>query len=267
METIRFEPLWETRAALHKQFISARPFPYLVIENFLRPELLPEILAAIHSATQTRLTQSNDLVFAKEKYEFPQLEDVHPLLAQLRSEFLDPRFGEWLTALAGQNVFIDPDFVGGGVHQGGSGSYLDMHADFNLHPVNNDWQRHLNILLYLNPGWQPDMGGQLKLRSAETGNEASVEPLLNRCVIMLAQEHTLHGYAPIDFPPGTFRTSIAAYAYMHQDGSAAYRPTVWHPENAPLYRQLLARVSPTLVKLKNKWFGSRTARAARRQSR
>lgn len=264
MDTIRFEALWEARDALHKQFMGASPFPHLIIENFLQPELLPEALAAIHAANQTRLTQSNDLVFAREKYEFPHLEDVHPVLAKLRSDLISDTFAEWLSILCGQQVFVDPDFVGGGVHQGGRGSYLDMHADFNLHPINHDWERHLNILLYLNPDWQPDMGGELRLRGADNGREAAVEPLLNRCVIMLAQEHTLHGYAPINFPEGSYRTSVAAYAYMEQDGSTAYRPTVWRPENAPLHRKLLAQVSPALVKIKNRFFGSRTARAARR---
>lgn len=266
MEIIRFEPLWEAREALQKQFAAARPFPYLIIENFLQPALLPDVLAGIKAAGKTRAKQSNDLVFAKEKYEFPHLEDVHPLLAKLRRELVSDRFSDWLSTLCGEKVFVDPDFVGGGLHQGGNGSYLDMHADFNLHPVNHDWERHLNILLYLNPDWNAEMGGQLKLRNADTGQEAAVEPILNRCVIMLAQEHTLHGYAPIDFPAGTYRTSVAAYAYMEQDGSTAYRPTIWRPENAPLHRKLLAQVSPALVKFKNRFFGSRTARAAQRDN-
>ena len=58
-------------------------------------------------------------------------------------------------------MFIDADFYGGGIHQGKAGSFLDMHADFNYHPLKEHWFRNLNLLLYLNKDWKKEYAGEL----------------------------------------------------------------------------------------------------------
>jgi hypothetical protein len=138
-----------------------------------------------------------------------------------------------------------------------------MHADFNLHPTHKQWIRELNLLLYLNRNWKPEHGGQLELKNAITGATASIEPLFNRLVIMLTKDFTLHGHRPIRFPKGTFRTSIAAYAYSQAPRATATdglrTTTTWIPEGSPVKR-VVARVTPWLVSAKQRLFGSATAR-------
>jgi hypothetical protein len=69
-----------------------------------------------------------------------------------------------LAKLASQKTFVDPKNFGGGLHQGKKNSFLDMHLDFNYHPLNKNWYRELNLLLYLNKDWKPEYKGQLKIK-------------------------------------------------------------------------------------------------------
>lgn len=208
---------------------------------------------------------SSDLIFAKNKIENPKLEDINPQLRLLKEELLSYKFQEILREIIGKEVFIDPSFTGGGLHQGAKGSYLDMHADFTHHPNEKKWIRELNLLLYLNRGWQAKYGGCLDLKNSRTGEKGSIEPIENRMVIMLTKPHTIHGYKPIQFPDDKMRISIASYAYLIDDGSAEinYASTSWYPENK--FRHMVSKFSNILVPIKQRVFGSKTARRAKRE--
>jgi hypothetical protein len=79
---------------------------------------------------------------------------------------------------------------------------------------------------------------------------------------MPTRDFTLHGYDKISFPPGQYRRSLATYAYTLTDDveDAADRSTVWYPEQSSLWKRMLGKRWPTLVKIKNRLFGSATAK-------
>jgi hypothetical protein len=139
--------------------------------------------------------------FVKNKFEKSDFDLICLELAEFKRGLLSERFSTWISAITNQEIFIDPDFHGGGIHQGGQGSFLDMHADFNYHPQNRSWFRTVNILLYLNKDWKSDYAGQLKLVDGrkENGEPYLIEPIFNRAVIMFTRDYTLHGYDPINF--------------------------------------------------------------------
>jgi len=259
---IQFERIEAELAELAAKFRNATPFEHVVIDGFLKPESLAELLRAMPPPDESK--RSSDYLFAKNKFENPTFAQNAQIFEQLRDELLSARFAGILSQIYGKEVFVDPRFLGGGIHQGGEGSYLDMHADFSRHPAQKDWLRELNILLYLNTDYQDAWGGHLELQHAATGERGRVAPIENRLVLMLTKGHTLHGYKPISFPPGRFRTSVAAYAYsIDSDYSAVpVRSTMWKPEDASLGKSFLARLAPKLVKVKTALFGSRTERRA-----
>ncbi len=84
----------------------------------------------------------------------------------------------------------------------------------------------------------------------------------NRAVVMLTDDRTFHGYRRMHLPPGVTRRSIATYAYRRIGGDEhiAPRTTGWVPEGAGPLKRLLARNYDTLVRTKNRLFGSGTAR-------
>ena len=238
---VNFDRLEATQAALRDQFATAQPFRHVVIDDFADPVGLAALLAEMPDPHEAGIGKSRDYVFAKNKFEKSGFAEFGPQSRELYTELCSDRFGEVLRAITGEDVFVDPAFHGGGMHQAGEDSFLDMHVDFNKHPLHESWFRNLNILLYLNPGWEPAWRGSLELRNKKTGAEASVEPLFNRCVIMETREFSLHGFAPIAFPDGVYRRSIACYAYTDMAEDFAYRSTVWYPEEGGAWKRVLGQ--------------------------
>lgn len=245
-------------------YSDATPFEHLVIDRFLSDEGIRLVREQQFNRRASTQEKSADFMFARNKIENPRIEDISEVTRRIRAELLSERFRTILSAIVGMDVFVDPDFTGGGLHQGGKGSFLEMHADFTRHPGKREWIRELNILLYLNPDYEPAWGGCLDLQHAYTGAKASIAPVENRAVIMLTKPHTLHGYKPIRFPDDRFRTSIAAYAYTVDDGTrdVEYASTTWVPQD-PVKRAFAGLINP-LVAVKQKLLGSRTARRAKR---
>lgn len=245
------------------QYQSAAPFELLVIDNFLTDWGLEQIDVESLSSKASSDEKSSDYFFAKEKIENPNLAKISSALDDLKKELVSTEFSEFLSHVTGKALFVDERFVGGGLHQGGEGSFLEMHADFSRHPEKREWIRELNLLLYLNRDWRPEYGGSLDLQNAHSGETTSIEPIENRFVIMLTKEHTIHGYKKINFPSGTFRTSIAAYAYTLDDGTkyVPYRSTTWHPTDTK--KTIVASILNKLVPIKQRLFGSRTAKRSK----
>jgi hypothetical protein len=77
---------------------------------------------------------------------------------------------------------------------------------------------------------------------------------------MHSRGYTLHGYDPIRFPEGKYRTSIAAYAFtLHEKQMENSRTTVWHVEKSNPIKYLLSKIWVPAVKLKSKFTKSKTA--------
>ncbi|GJM32582.1 MAG: hypothetical protein DHS20C18_15830 [Saprospiraceae bacterium] len=238
-------------------YLLAEPFPHLIIDDFCETDKLEALLAEMPDIN----TKSRDYVFAANKFEKSKFWQLSPRFETLYQDLISDTFQDFLRFITNEAVFMDNKFHGGGIHQGKEGSFLDMHLDFNYHPLHKFWYRNLNILLYLNKGWQPEHGGHLKLKDLRTGAYKEIGVPFNRLVIQQTRNYTLHGYDHIRFPSGSFRTSIAGYAYsQHQYHIEKPRTTDWFvPSNQPV-KKLLARIYDPAVKLKNAFFGSATAK-------
>jgi Rps23 Pro-64 3,4-dihydroxylase Tpa1-like proline 4-hydroxylase len=108
----------------------------------------------------------------------------------------------------------DPYFSGGGLNVSTRGGLLDVHVDGNYHDASG-LNRRLNVIFYLNPGWQPDWGGEFGLYD-KTGQDCLklVPPLFNRLVIFDSHDFSFHGLPdPIAFPAEHTRKSIILYYY------------------------------------------------------
>lgn len=256
---INFDEIEKNIDEYRQSFRSAHPFELLILDDFCDKDKLDQFYSSIPDPVEGGVNKSRDYVFAKNKFEKSDFRKISDVANVLYQDLTSDRFSMILSEITGQRVFIDPDFHGGGIHQGGKDSFLDMHVDFNFHPLKSNWFRNLNVLLYLNKGWDKSYGGQLNLRHKDTGESASVEPIYNRCVIMFTRDYTLHGYSKINFPTGTYRRSVAAYAYSISNNSAdEVRSTKWYPDNAGFIKKQVGLLWPKLVKIKSKFFGSST---------
>jgi len=255
---IDFERLEKEKAILREKFLNAKPFPHIAIDEFLENGKSEKLYEAIPSPKDE--DKSRDYIFAKNKFEFSSMMNFSDDFQELYNELTSKKFAKLISYITNEDIFIDPKFHGGGLHMGGENSYLNMHADFNYHPVHNNWFRNLNMLLYLNKDWKPEYGGNLKLKDKRTKERTEVEVPMNRLAIMHCRGYTLHGYDKINFPKDTFRTSIAIYGYtVHKEQLEKQRSTYWIDEKNPL-KHFAARLILPMVNLKNNLLGSSTAK-------
>jgi hypothetical protein len=243
---------------LAEEFRTASPFPVLVLDDFLTEATADAVLSEF--PTPDAMPKSRDYVFG-DKHELSSVAEQGPACRALYDALMGEQFRAFLSALVGEELFVDPAFHGGGFHQSGDGGFLDTHVDFNVHPLHNDWLRTLNILLYLNRDWQSEYDGRLLIKARIDDESRAIEPLFNRGVIMVSDERAFHGFKKMTLPPGVTRKSIATYAYQQIEvGSTKARTTGWAPEDAGALKRSFARHYDTAVKVKNRFLGSATAK-------
>jgi Rps23 Pro-64 3,4-dihydroxylase Tpa1-like proline 4-hydroxylase len=204
---------------LSQQYQSASPYPHIVLENFLDPEVLDECVAEFNKLNETD-GWINYTHYNEKKKGLNKLDLLPETIKQTINELNSPEFLEFLSTLTGiKNLLKDEYLEGGGVHQSRKGGFLNIHADFTVHPHHANWQRRVNVLLYLNKEWQEDWGGKLELWDTKMkACEQKVSPIFNRAVIFNTDADSYHGHPePLTCPEDRFRRSIALYYYSEED--------------------------------------------------
>ncbi len=256
---INFDYLEKNKEDLKLKYLSAKPFPHLHIANICDSKKLNEMYLMIPDLDN----KSRDYMFAGNKFEKSNYQTLGYLFSELQNDLRSKRMNNFLSYLTGKNTFVDPKNHGGGLHQGKKNSFLDMHLDYNYHPLNQNWWREMNLLLYLNKDWKPEYKGHLKLRDLRTDETDELDVDFNTLIIQQCGDYTLHGYDITNFPEGNFRTSIATYAFTeHKRQLYKPRTTDWFPEKEGdgQIKKLLGRNFHKLVKIKNTFFGSGTSK-------
>jgi Rps23 Pro-64 3,4-dihydroxylase Tpa1-like proline 4-hydroxylase len=252
---------FERRAQFAEEFRAGTPCKHVIIDNFLDEDFAQKLYEDLPDPDN--MPKSRDYMFS-DKRELSTLDRHSELSRQLHEVYMSDGFADFLSGIVGHKVFIDPEYIGGGFHAGSDGSFLDLHVDFNIHPAHHDWLREFNLLLYLNPGWDPSWGGELLLTDSPENPTIGVEPLFNRLVIMETTDKSFHGYKKISFPPGRSRRSIAAYSYSKIDEGSVTRRTVnWVPQESGAVKRVLAKNWNWMVLTKNKFLGSGTLKNRR----
>ena len=218
---------------------SAQPFPHTVIDGFLPDWVIDTTVSEFPGFPDIQwdlYTDSGNTQKLATDNEQRMGSFTRQLIAQLNGgTFL--RFLEALTGI--QGLISDPYLLGGGLHRIERGGFLRVHADFNLHPQFR-LDRRINLLLYLNEGWQEAWGGHLELWN-HVSCSRSILPVANRCVIFNTTDDALHGHpTPLDCPPGEARKSIALYYYSNgrpENERAADHLTLYHRPATPSHQR------------------------------
>lgn len=198
--------------ALHDQYTSADPFPHIVLDDFVDPDLLRSLLEEWPSSGQ-------EMVFDRDqerlKLAWRPINLTSPRLRNFLTEMNSEPILAFLEGLTGINKLLtDPYFSGGGLHEMRRGGHLGIHADFNVQ-ARLGVLRRLNLLIYLNDDWQPDWNGDLELWTQDMRRCArTAAPAMARAVIFNTDLESFHGVPkPIACPPDRSRRSIALYYY------------------------------------------------------
>lgn len=203
------------REKLRDQFRSAKPFPFVVIENLLVPGAAEEIERSYPSFDQaTKLGIGFNVVNEQRKIQITDAAKFPDPVRRLNDTLSSPQFLADLEYITGiPRLIADQELEGGGMHLTSSGGRLDVHVDFNVLEKRKLFRR-LNILLYLNSTWKEDWGGQIELWDKDVKTcHARCLPSLNRCLIFETSEISYHGVVPISAPSDVVRRSFAGYYY------------------------------------------------------
>jgi hypothetical protein len=254
---IDFQFLETNKERLRLEYLLAKPFPYLIIDNLCDASKLERMYSNIPELSN----KSRDYIFANNKFEKSNYKELGTEFEELYNDLSSKRMNDFLSFIANEEVFVDPVNHGGGLHQGKKNSFLDMHLDFNYHPLNKGWYRNMNLLLYLNKDWKPEYKGHLKLVDLRTEEEKELAVPFNRLIIQQTRAYTLHGYDMTNFPDKVYRTSVATYAYTkHNLLIEKPRTTDWVVKDGKLLKKAIASIYGPAVKIKNRLFGSGTAK-------
>lgn len=210
---LRF-PLHADPDALADAYRTAHPFSHVVLDGLFPDELLERALEEFPGPDDIewrRFEGANEKKKLGYRHEIP----LPPFLWDLLQAMNAPPMLDFLERLTGIDGLIpDPYFGGAGPHQILRGGFLKVHVDFNVHPKMKI-DRRLNLLIYLNKGWQEEWGGHLELWNEDVSAcEERILPVFNRTVVFSTTETSYHGHPhPLACPPGESRKSLSFYYY------------------------------------------------------
>ncbi|WP_083664348.1 2OG-Fe(II) oxygenase [Herminiimonas arsenitoxidans] len=210
------------------------PFRHLVIDNFLDERMANACYAnfPVPESDQWEKTSDADIEIkmrTKWSSEFDVPDGIVDTIRLLNSSLFLNAMAERIGI---QKLMPDPYFSGGGLNVTVPGGLLDVHVDGNYHDASG-LNRRVNAILYLNPDYKPEWGGQFGIYD-DKGEEClkTVDPIFNRLVIFDTHDFSFHGLPnPLQFPEGTSRKSIILYYYT-KDGRPFEHSAVHEPHSA-----------------------------------
>lgn len=211
---------------MHQEFENALPYKHVVIENFLEDSFAESLY---NNFPGFDLMSRNYKGLNEKKSEGSSFDNFHPDFSKLREQIKSKGFCQFLSKVTGiEDLYSVEDALGSGVHQGGDGSYLDVHIDFNIH-YDRNIHRRVNLLVFLNKNWKESYGGKIELWNKDVSVcEKAYLPSFNRCVIFETSEISYHGYSTIHVPEGESRKSFYGYFYTDiREGAATYHDTIF----------------------------------------
>jgi len=243
------------RARLARDFVEARPFRHLVIDDFFEPRVCERLLADFPSFEDRYAL--NEMGNVGGKAVRTDVRDVSESYREIDRFIQTDEFLSLISEITGiPDLLYDPDYTGGGTHENVEGQGLEAHVDFNFHP-RTGWHRRLNLIVYLNHRWEDSWGGCLELQSdpwdPATNQVKRVLPLFNRCVIFETNEVSWHGFPRITLPAehaDESRKSFAIYLYTRARPDSEVAPshaTVYVPEGRPAGMQSGTVLTPEVV--------------------
>ena len=200
---------------LKREFRAAQPYPHAMIDGFLDEDFAREVAGAYPTfeeadalGFQFKAVNENRKVQITESEKFPDP------VQRLNDALASPELRAQLSEIAGiDDLEYDATLAGGGMHMTGARGRLDVHVDFNYLSELKIYRR-LNLLVYLNPVWQPQWGGGVEIWDREVQQRHAVfGPKLNRAVMFETSEHSFHGVEECTCPEDVSRNSFAVYYY------------------------------------------------------
>ena len=163
--------------ALRKATLVPEPFPYLIIDNIIRPEVLSDVVGSFPAI--------------KKRGSFPpHAVACSGLFATLMQEMQSDELRDLIGERLGMDLTNRPPMIT--VRGRTSEKDGEIHTD--------STSKLVTVLLYLNPGWASPVG---RLRLLYNNRDlvpyaAEISPEAGRCLIFKVTPNCWHGHEPFD---------------------------------------------------------------------
>lgn len=256
MSKINHEVILNELSTKQSTYAKAQPYPHIVIDNFLTNQSAKE--------GETEFPKIGDdgwihyLHFNEKKHGLNKKELLPKYFIHLIDELQSDDFVKKLEQLTGiENLIADKDLEGGGLHQSANGGFLNVHADFTVHPHKRKWRRRVNLLIYFNSDWEDGYGGHLEMWDSKMHKAVQkVSPILNRCIIFNTEHDSYHGFPdPINCPENVSRKSLALY-YFTEEKSPLKKSTNYKSRPGDGIKSILIYLDKKAIELYSKLKGT-----------
>ena len=192
--------------------IKNTPFNYIIIENFLNDNFYNEIIKTLPDKIDENFWEYSNpievkyVLDKKEKYS----EKLNILIKELSKDYFVDKLKKIFLI---DNIEADETLHGSGLHYHPRYGRLNMHLDYEKHPILENKQRKLNIIIYLNNEWEKDWEGATELWNNDMSNcVVKCYPSKNKAIIFETSELSWHGVPEkIMCPENIYRKTLALY--------------------------------------------------------
>jgi len=215
---------------LNYEFVSTPPFPMIILDNFLPKELINAMNEECNNIPKQywkEFTRKGS--YQEECTDLSVCEIGQEFVAEMHSQTVM----NWLIKLTGiKDLIPDPYIVGAGYSRSYNNNALKMHTDFNWNNVLK-LHRILSFIIYLNPEWKKEYGGNLIFNDFQNQNKIQdISPLFNRAVFWRYHKRGFHGYPdPITCPNNISRNTFRLFYYVsnaeHDSADLPHRSLYW----------------------------------------
>ena len=217
-------------ATCRDAFQTAQPFRHALIDSFFEEQFAERLLAEF-PAFDPALAKNEIYGGVWGKAVNTRIREIAPAYRELYELIASSPFLDFMSEITGiSDLLFDPAMYGGGTHENLHGQDLDPHVDFNYDEA-QQLHRRLNLIVYLNKGWQMEWGGALELHSnprrPEENRYQAFNPIFNRAVLFETNESSWHGFPRIELPESErhrSRKSISIYLYTRERPAAEIAP-------------------------------------------
>lgn len=193
------------------KFNNAEPFEHIIIKDFLNKEIADKICNEYPPNLDDYYKYNNPLEI---KYAYDDIKNMSPNIQNVFYSLCSEKILNMFKIITKkEELQYDPTCHGGGLHIHPNNGRLHMHLDYEKHPILENKQRYLNVILYLTKDWKEEWGGHTELWNENITECRIKSPVeFNTALIFKTTEKSWHGLPePIKCPEDKFRKTLAFY--------------------------------------------------------
>lgn len=197
---------------LHTSFVHAKPFPHVVIENFLQNDIAHAMSDSFPSVSDHSWYSYCSPIEVKRAMD--NLDQMPEIITKFFHILSCQDTIDTFCQISGiHDLEYDPYIHGAGLHAHPQYGRLNIHLDYEKHPYLHDKERRLNLILFMTKDWKDEWGGHNELWDSPEGNLRVKTPVkFNTAILFQTNHSSWHGIPEIiQCPPNHWRRTIAYY--------------------------------------------------------